>query len=113
MTFNEVCRRASGRRAYNRQRRLIRARRISIILGLQDHFGEIQGRYLASVLGVHEATISRDLKFIGKLKRDWESMMRPLHPSIRQGMTAQSFRWIKDARGYEIKFHVLNGVRLK
>ena len=107
MTFDEVCRRASGRRADNRQRRLIRARRISIILGLQDHFKKIPGRYLASIFGVHESTISRDLAFIAKVKADYRK------DAFGCEMHANSFRWIKDARGYETKFHILNGVRLK
>ncbi len=62
--FNEACLRAAGRRAYNRRRRLERARRISAILVVQDRHGEVRGRVLAAALGVHEATISRDLKFI-------------------------------------------------
>jgi hypothetical protein len=107
MTFDEVCRRASGRRAYNRRRRLIRAHRISIILGLQDHFSEIPGRYLASVLGVHESTISRDLAFIAKIKANYRKS------AFGCEMHANSFRWIQDARGYETQFHILNGVRLK
>ena len=107
MTFDEVCRRASGRRAYNKRRRLIRANRISIILGLQDHFGEIQGRYLASVLGVHESTISRDLAFIAKVKAGYR------RTNWGAEMHANSFRWIEDARGYETTLLILNGVRLK
>src|ERR1043166_4798883 len=107
MTFDEVCRRASGRRAYNKRRRLIRARRISIILGLQDHFREIPGRYLASVLGVHESTISRDLAFIAKVKADYR------RTNWGAEMHANSFRWIENARGYETVFHYKDGVRLK
>jgi hypothetical protein len=107
MTFDQICRRASGRRAYNKRRRLIRANRISVILGLQDHFREIPGRYLASVLGVHESTISRDLAFINKVKAGYRK------DAYGCEKHANSFRWIKDARGYETKFHIFNGVRLK
>jgi len=106
--FNEACLRAAGRRAYNRQRRLERARRISAILVIQDHHGEVKGRILAAAFGVHEATISRDLKFIKRVKARY----RQSYPFGCE-MLADSFRWVKDARGYETTFHYQDGVRLK
>ena len=106
--FNEACLRAAGRRAYNRQRRLERARRISAILVVQDRHGEVKGRVLAAALGVHEATISRDLKFIERIKAHYRQS-NPFGCEMR----ANSFKWVEDARGYETIFHYQNGVRLK
>jgi hypothetical protein len=108
MNFDEVCRRAAGRRRYNRERRLERARRISAILVVQDRHGEVKGRTLAAALGVHEATISRDLKFIKRIKAGYRQS-NPFGCEMR----ANSFRWTEDARGYETTFHYQNGVRLK
>ncbi len=105
-TFDEACKRAAGRRAYNRARRLKRAQRISRILSLLDGGSIKSGRDLAAQLGVHEATISRDLKFIVKVMSDFRS-------GTGARMYAHNFRWIEDARGYETKFEIRNGVRVK
>src|SRR5689334_3592287 len=67
----------------------------------------VAGRYLASVLGVHESTISRDLAFIAKVKADYR------RTNWGAEMHANSFRWIENARGYETVFHYQDGVRLK
>jgi len=103
MSFDEICRRASGRRAYNRRRRLARARRISAIIALQAQ-GIVKGRELAARLRVHEGTISRDLRFVRKVRREYARMCGAV-------MWPNSFRWIEDGRGYEIKFHWQEGFR--
>jgi predicted DNA-binding transcriptional regulator YafY len=105
-SFDEACRRAAGRRAYNRKRRLERARRISTILVLQDR-GVFTGRALAASLGVHEATVSRDLKFIRKLKADFR------RHNYGFEMRARSFRWIQGGRGWETTFEIRDGVRVR
>jgi hypothetical protein len=106
-TFDEACRRAGGRRAYNRRRRLERARRIQTILRLQDAQPPyLSGRDLAALLEVHEATVSRDLKFINRVKADYRR---------RNGaeMHARSFRWIDDATGWQTVFEIRHGVRVR
>ena len=104
----EANKRNAGRRRYNRGRRLERARRITAIFRLLDA-RPYRGRELAELFGVHEATISRDLRFIRRVKRDWE----------RRGagqwgfkMHARNFRWILDGRGYETYFLFKDGVRV-
>jgi hypothetical protein len=104
--FDEACKRAAGRRAYNRQRRLARADRIEDILVIQDRFPHVTGRELAAYFKVHEATISRDLKFIKKVKEDYRQ-------SMKVEMSAKSFRWVEDARGYEVSFEMVHGRRLR
>ena len=103
--FNEACLRAAGRRAYNKRRRLSRQARISRIFALQDQYS-ITGRELAVLLRVHEATISRDLKFIERVKADYRR-------STGCEMTARSFRWIGRGRGWQTTFEIRNGVRVK
>ncbi len=105
--FNEVCLRAAGRRAYNARRRLARNARICSILALQDRF-DLTGRELAALLRVHEATISRDLRFIGRVKADYRRAN-----SFGCEMTARSFRWIQGGRGWETIFEMRDGVRVK
>ncbi len=85
-SFNEACLRAAGRRAYNAARRRARAARISRILALLDLY-DLSGRDLAALFRVHEATISRDLRFIKQVKADYRR---------RTGceMAARSFRRI-------------------
>lgn len=104
-SFDEICRRAGGRRAYNKKRRLERAARICRILALQEQ-GQWTGRELAARLDVHEATISRDLKFINRVRADYRR---------RTGceMWASSFSWIRGARGWETVFKISYGVRVR
>ncbi len=104
--FDEACRRAAGRRAFNRRRHFTRAARISRILALQDQ-RDFTGRELSVLLDVHEATISRDLKFIKRVKADY--------PKFHFGasMRASSFRWLDKGSGYETTFEIRNGVRVK
>jgi hypothetical protein len=62
--FNEVCRRAGGRRAYNALRRdlkLFRRLDVTRLLLKYGHQRGVQAR-IATVLGVSEATVSRDVK---------------------------------------------------
>jgi hypothetical protein len=104
MTFDEICRRASGRRAYNAKRRRQRARRISAILALQDRHGDdLPGRVLARTLKVHESTISRDLKFIARVRAAYcsGSLLAKVFTDGRPRMLASSFKWLRGARGYE------------
>ncbi len=103
--FNEVCLRAAGRRAYNARRRRARTARISRILALIDRH-DLTGRELAALLRVHEATISRDLKFIEQVKMDYRR-------TNGCEMTARSFRWIYGGRGWETTFEIRHGVRVK
>ena len=114
-SFDEICRRASGRRAYNRKRRLARAERIKNILALQDASriaearGEgirLTGRILAAHFDVHEATVSRDLKFIRKLRADFR---RTCGAELR----ASSFRWLRHALGWQTTFEIRHGVRVR
>jgi hypothetical protein len=114
-SFDEICRRASGRRAYNRRRRLERARRIETILFLQDAArvakarGEgvrLTGRILAEHFGVHEATVSRDLKFIRRLRADYRRM-------CGAELRAASFKWLRNALGWEITFEMRYGARIR
>jgi predicted DNA-binding transcriptional regulator YafY len=104
-SFDEACRRAAGRRAYNARRQRARERRITQIIALQER-GDFTGRSMAAYFGVHEATISRDLAFIEKVRREyrktnWGAEMRP-----------SSFRFIRGG-GYETVFHIQHGVRLR
>jgi hypothetical protein len=66
LTFDEICKRAGGRRRYNAWRQFMREfRRIKItheILQTGDYYG-VQAD-LARKFGVHPSTISRDLAFI-------------------------------------------------
>jgi hypothetical protein len=62
--FTEVCRRAGGRRAYNALRRdlaLFRRADVMRLLRKYGHERGVQAR-IAVLLGVSEATISRDVK---------------------------------------------------
>ncbi len=67
--WGEVCRRASGRRAYNalrRDRAMLRRRKVVLLL---RHYGRghgVQAR-IARELGVSEATISRDIATVWAL----------------------------------------------
>ena len=74
LTFDEICRRAAGRRRYNAQRQtnaFWRARRVKEwLLSL----GESKGaqKRVARELGVSEATISRDVQRLRRgLWRGW------------------------------------------
>lgn len=76
-TASEICRRASGRRAYNARRSLERERRLVRVTELLLRMGgahRIGGRYgvqaqIARLLGVSESTISRDLQ---ALQKEWQ-----------------------------------------
>lgn len=62
--FSEVCRRAGGRRAYNALRRDLAVCRRADVMNLLLKYGYRRGvqARIAAVLGVSEATISRDVK---------------------------------------------------
>lgn len=66
-TFDQVCKRAAGRRRYHAQRRRERDNRQLAIMGVLvqtkwQHYG--MGRALAEALSVDPATISRDIRDI-------------------------------------------------
>lgn len=105
-SFDEACKRAAGRRAYNKRRRLARQRRVTTILRLLDVQPNMSGRDLAAVLKVHEATISRDLKFIRKVKAEYS------RSNWGAEMHARSFRFIRGG-GYETVFEIRYGVRVR
>ena len=105
-TFDEACKRAAGRRAYNRKRRLAREHRIVTILRLLDVRPGMSGRELASALRVHEATVSRDLKFIRKVKAEYS------RGNYGARMHAGAFRFIRGG-GYETVFEIRHGVRVR
>lgn len=105
-SFEEACRRAAGRRAYNRRRRLARQRRISAILRLQDAKAAVTGRELARALRVSESTVSRDLAFVRRVRRDYEWR------NWGARMTARSFRWLRGG-GFETVFEIRDGVRIR
>lgn len=108
-TFAEACKRNAGRRAYNRKRRLQRARCISTIFRLLDE-RDFTGRELAELLKVHEATISRDLRFIRKIKREWE---RDIVGRLGFKMYARNFFWGRDALSHGTYFLFRDGVRVR
>jgi hypothetical protein len=68
-TFEQACKRASGRRRYHARRRRVRDKRQMVIMGILVDLnwpGYGIGQLLADALSVDPATISRDLKFIRK-----------------------------------------------
>ncbi|HEY0006378.1 MAG TPA: HTH domain-containing protein [Pyrinomonadaceae bacterium] len=97
-TFDEAIKRAAGRRAYNRKRRLEREARIARILRLLDS-EELTGRELAVLMEVHEATISRDLRFIKRLRRNFRRMVAPFDVQMK----AHHFRWLEGG-SYKLSF---------
>jgi hypothetical protein len=69
MTWDEVCRRAGGRRHYNHWRQTIRQLRRLQVLRLLDgypvfHRGAVRG--IARQLNVHPSTICRDIKALNQ-----------------------------------------------
>ncbi len=83
LSFNEVCRRAGGRRRYNLQRQLEARERRKEVGRLLDLYGNsIRGTQarIARELGVSEATISRDISSL-QLKAWLDSL--PAHRQIR------------------------------
>lgn len=104
--FNEACQRAAGRRAYNKRRRLVRERRITLIIAMQGSRDfEMTGRELATLFHVHEATISRDLKWIRRVRAEFRK---------RNGaeMSARGFRFLPGGRHQTI-LEVRHGVRVR
>jgi predicted ArsR family transcriptional regulator len=101
MTFDEAC-----RRAYNKRRRLIKQRRILTITKLQTISPQLTGRELARIVGVHEATVSRDLKFLERVRDEYREM-------CGEEMRPHSFRFLRRGQGHEITFEMRDGVRIK
>ena len=110
-TFGEACKRAAGRRAYNKKRRRARERRISALIASRFWRSEVTARELAAALGVHESTVSRDLKFIRRIRREWGRMMGGFVGFGEVEMSARSFRFLPRGRGYELSYHYEDGVR--
>ncbi len=71
MEWNRVCRRAGGRRGYNRRRQLVAQQRRAAIAERLTIVGWSHGiqRRLAGEFSVSEATLSRDIKHILALAR--------------------------------------------
>jgi DNA-binding NarL/FixJ family response regulator len=71
LSFDQICRRASGRRRYNFQRQLDamdRRKEVARLLMLYGHrLRGVQFR-IARELGVSESTISRDVQHICSMK---------------------------------------------
>lgn len=74
LSFNQICKRAGGRRRYNRQREIAkdaRRKEVERLLAVYGHkTAGVQAR-IARELGVSEATVSRDAQSI----RVWNWMM--------------------------------------
>lgn len=88
------------------QRRLARERRITRIVAMQSTRGfDLTGRELAAFLKVHEATISRDLKFIRRVRAEFRK---------RNGaeMSARGFRFLRGG-WLETTFEIRHGVRVR
>jgi hypothetical protein len=72
MTFDEICRRAGGRRHYNAWRGTLRLQRrckVSRLLRTYPLFKRGTVTAIAEVLGVSVATISRDIQAILRVAR--------------------------------------------
>jgi DeoR/GlpR family transcriptional regulator of sugar metabolism len=76
------------------------------VLALLDRQPDLTGRELAELLGVHESTTSRDLKFINQVREDFR------RTNFGAEMRASSFAWLRAARGYQLTFLIRNGVRV-
>lgn len=112
--FEDACRRAAGRRAYNRRRRLERARRICVLLALLDGEPDMTGRELAARLGVHEATISRDQRFVAQVRETFRLTVAGLGGGLdRAAFRASCFSWLLDGRGWGVCFEMRNGARVR
>ncbi len=74
MTFDEVCRRAGGRRRYHAERARVRNRRqlvvMAVLLKLNWKSYGYGGR-LADALSVDRATISRDIGYLVKWRKSF------------------------------------------
>lgn len=67
LSFDQICKRAGGRRRYNHQREIAKDARRKEVERLLDEYGHkttgVQAR-IAHELGVSEATVSRDAQSI-------------------------------------------------
>jgi hypothetical protein len=108
-SFAEICRRAGGRRAYNSRRARSRAARITRILELQDRGVRLTGRGWAALFGVHEATASRDLAFVRRLREQFGRMVGRAEFEMR----AANFVWGRGARSYSLTFEMRGGRRIR
>lgn len=74
LSFDQICKRAGGRRRYNHQREIAKEARRKEVERLLNEYGRkawgVQAR-IARELGVSEATISRDIESI----RVWNWVM--------------------------------------
>ncbi len=94
MNFDQICRRAGGRRAYNKRRRLAQGERILLIFTLLRHISFFSSRDLSVILGVSEATISRDRAFIERHEDD-------LWPLSQDEMARLRFSWLTGDGQYQ------------
>ncbi len=66
--FAAICRRAGGRRRYNKQRQIAAAWRRLLLLNHLQQYGYQRGTLAAFArsMGVHRSTITRDLQALHK-----------------------------------------------
>jgi hypothetical protein len=101
LTFDEVCRRAGGRRKYNRQRRALAAmRRLLLLVDLDRRgffFGAGQIARWAAEHQVSIATIYRDLRRLGV--RESQQLRRRIRAAVEAQMRAEfgrRDRWLRE-----------------
>jgi hypothetical protein len=78
-TFEEACKRAAGRRRYHTERRLARDQRQLIVMEVLLRFNWQSfgvGRILAKNFWVDATTISRDIRYLRKLRRSFIAQNR-------------------------------------
>jgi predicted DNA-binding transcriptional regulator YafY len=109
MTLDEIHRRAGGRRAYNYKRRLRREQRIKTLFRLIEIEPNSTGRELAARFKAHEATISRDLKFIRKVKWPFDHGELGIRGFV---LRAGGFKFTRGG-GYECVAEISYGVRVR
>jgi len=70
-SFDAICRRAGGRRRYNKQRQQAASWRRLLLLGYLERHGRQRGTLtaFARAMGVHRSTITRDLKALHERRR--------------------------------------------
>lgn len=93
MSFDEVCRRASGRRHYNAVRRFTAAMRLGQVARLMN--AGLTQRAIAGELHLHPATISRDCKRLHLLWGRWLPLDRVARMTVHEVDQASYTDWFK------------------
>jgi predicted DNA-binding transcriptional regulator YafY len=84
----------------------VRERRITCLIALQSSRELFPtGRELATLFHVHEATISRDLKFIRRVRAEFRKFNGA-------ELSSRGFRFLRGG-GYETVLEVRDGVRVR